>query len=71
MTDPQPDPRSATGDAPPSLPRWVTIAAIVVGVLILLVVILQLTGFAGDHGPGMHSSLGEVPTAGEPRPAQR
>ena len=59
MTDPRSDSRATTGpDGPPGMPRWVKVAAIVVGLLILIVVILQLTGLAGEHGPGMHSSLG-------------
>lgn len=39
---------------PPGAPRWVKVAALIVGVLILLVVIAQLTGLGGDHGPGRH-----------------
>lgn len=41
---------------PPGMPRWVKIAAIVVGVLILLFLVLQLTGVGGEHGPGRHMS---------------
>ena len=59
MTHPQYDRRpDAAGATPPGMPRWVKGAAIVVGLLILVVLILQLTGLAGDHGPGRHSSLG-------------
>ena len=49
---------SETGATPPGMPRWVKVAAIVVGLLILVFLVLQLTGLAGDHGPGMHSSVG-------------
>ena len=45
--------------SPPGMPRWVKIAAVIVGALILLFVILQLTGFAGEHGPGRH--MGSAP----------
>jgi hypothetical protein len=45
----------------PGMPRWVKVTAIVVGVLILLFVILQLTGLAGQHGPGRHLSDGRSP----------
>lgn len=38
---------------PPPMPRWVKTSAIVVGSLLVLFVILQLTGVA-QHGPGMH-----------------
>ena len=56
-----PDP-SETDVTPPGMPRWVKVAALVVGLLVLVVLILQLTGIAGEHGPGMHSSLeGSVP----------
>ena len=73
MTDPRPDALQDTRpDAPPGMPRWVKVAAIVVGLLILIVVILQLTGLAGDHGPGMHSSLGQgEPSTTELPPAPR
>jgi cytochrome b561 len=62
MTDPQPASASEPGP-PPGMPRWVKIAAVVVGLLVLLFLVLQLTGIAGEHGPGMHSSL-EVPSSG-------
>ena len=38
------------------MPRWVKISAIVVGVLLAVFLVLQLTGIAGDHGPGRHFS---------------
>ena len=59
MTDRQHDARPDRGDLPPGMPRWVKVAALVVGLLLLLVLVLRLTGVAGEHGPGMHSSLGE------------
>jgi hypothetical protein len=60
VTDPQNDSQRGTpGDTPPGMPRWVKVAAVVVGLLILLFVVLQLTGIAGEHGPGMHSSTGQ------------
>lgn len=59
MTDPQHhSPPDALGTTPPAMPRWVKVATLVVGLLILVVLVLQLTGIAGEHGPGMHSSLG-------------
>lgn len=49
--------QSGTGrGSPPGMPRWVKIAAIIVGALVLLFVILQLTGIGGEHGPGRHMS---------------
>ncbi len=50
---PRPD---AGHETPPGMPRWVRVAAIVVGVLILAFLVLQLTGVAGEHGPGRHMS---------------
>ena len=44
----------AHSDLPPRMPRWVKVSAIVVGVLILLFLVLQLTGIGGQHGPGRH-----------------
>ncbi|TFV79370.1 hypothetical protein E4P39_01630 [Blastococcus sp. CT_GayMR19] len=67
MTDPNPAPdldRDLDGGTPPGMPRWVKVSAIVVGVLILVFLVLQLTGIAGDHGPGRHSSAGLTPPAG-------
>ncbi len=53
----EPDPRSAADrDAPPGMPRWVKVSAIVVVVLVLLFLILKLTGIGGEHGPGRHLS---------------
>ncbi len=49
MTDPSRDP-----GAPPRAPRWVKIAVIVVGILILVFIALQVTGVGGQHGPGRH-----------------
>lgn len=45
---------SADGGSPPGVPRWVKVAAVVTGILAVVVVtVLLLTG--GDHGPGHHS----------------
>lgn len=55
--DPEPSHGSPSGE-PPKMPRWVKVSAVVVGVVILLFVILQLTGIGGNHGPGRHSSAG-------------
>ena len=43
-------------EGPPGMPRWVKVAAIIVGVLILLFVVLKITGIGGEHGPGRHMS---------------
>ena len=66
MTDPLPPSESRReADAPPGTPRWVKVTAIVVGLLILVVVVLQLTGVAGEHDPGMHSSTGQASPAAD------
>lgn len=67
MTDPDVRPDldgGLDGATPPGMPRWAKVSAIVVGVLILVFLVLQLTGLAGDHGPGRHSSAGLTPPAG-------
>ena len=67
MTDPIPGADldgDLDGGTPPGMPRWVKVSAILVGVLILVFLVLQLTGIAGNHGPGRHSSAGLTPPAG-------
>jgi cytochrome b561 len=51
---------------PPGMPRWVKVAALVVGLLVLLFVVLRLTGIAGEHGPGRHMSGTTAPSVGTP-----
>ena len=50
-----PDRRSNTGT-----PRWVKVFGIIAIVLVLLFVVIQFTGVGGGHGPGRHTSSGEV-----------
>lgn len=57
-----PDEVDRQGRRPPRRPRWVTVTIIVIGLLILLFLLLQLTGVAGQHGPGRHTSSAPVPT---------
>jgi hypothetical protein len=60
MTEPPIDPQAesdrgheSAGGGHPGLPRWVTMSAIVVALLVLaLVVVMVIVG--GDHGPGRH-----------------
>ena len=60
-------PRTDAGHgAPPRMPRWVKVAWITVGLLVLLFVVLQLTGIGGEHGPGRHMSGTATPTSGAP-----
>lgn len=49
---------------PPRMPRWVKVAGIVVGVLLVVLVILQLAGVGGQHGPGRHALGGSSSPAG-------
>ncbi|MPY99809.1 MAG: hypothetical protein GEU97_17810 [Actinophytocola sp.] len=58
---PPPDGDPGQG-APPPVPRWVRISLIVVALLVALVVVLQLTGIGGDHGPGRHVPMGSTTT---------
>lgn len=53
-------PGEADRESPPGMPRWVKIAAIIVGILVLLFVVLKLTGIGGEHGPGRHLSAGNA-----------
>ncbi len=45
----------------PGAPRWVKVIGLVVAVLVALVLLVQWTGIAGDHGPGRHLSSGLGP----------
>ena len=49
-------PTDAHSETPLRMPRWVRVALIVVGVLVVLFVVLRLTGVGGEHGPGRHLS---------------
>jgi hypothetical protein len=71
MADPSPDPHPSSppnvrsgvrSGAPPRAPRWIKVSAIVVGVLILLIIVVRVTGLGGgDHGPGRHPGGGTPP----------
>lgn len=50
-------------EAPPPVPRWVWVSAIVVGVLVVLGVVVMLVG-GGQHGPGQHTSSSLMPMSG-------
>jgi hypothetical protein len=65
MSDPTPHARPTEADrqAPPGMPRWVTVAGIVVLALISLFLVLRLAGLGGDHGPGRHLSPAVAPLA--------
>ncbi|WP_151484971.1 hypothetical protein [Streptomyces albicerus] len=56
--------RGSPLSTPPRAPRWVKASAITVGVLILLVVIMKLTGLGGNHGPGRHMGAGDPTSVG-------
>ncbi len=65
MAETTPHP-GADQDRPPQMPRWVRGAALIVGLLVLLFVVLKLTGIGGEHGPGRHMSGTNTPSAGTP-----
>ncbi len=48
----------SSSDEPPGMPRWVKVSAIIVGILVLLVVLVKVTGVGGEHGPGRHAPNG-------------
>ena len=43
---------------PPATPRWVKIAAIVIGLLVVALALKVIVVGGVSHGPGMHSGLG-------------
>ena len=44
----------------PGTPRWVKAAAVVVGLLVVLVAAMLLAGLGGPHGPGRHLPQGST-----------
>ena len=55
--DPEPSPDDAVvGREGPNggMPRWVKVSLLVGLALVLMFVLAQVTGVAGDHGPGRH-----------------
>jgi len=68
MADQSPDPAIPQR---PGTPRWVkAIGIVLLGVVLLALVVLVLGG--GQHGPGMHTGTGAVPSptsAADVRPA--
>ncbi len=48
-------------------PGWVKVFGIIVIVLVLLVLVVVVTGLGGEHGPGRHTSSGDV--GGDTSPA--
>ena len=61
------DPSLRPGSTPPGVPRWVKVAGIVVGALVLLVAVLAITGvLGGQHRPGRHVPGGDTPPTEQP-----
>lgn len=52
-------------DAPPypGIPRWVKVSGIIAIVMVLLVIIIM---FTGEHGPGRHAPFGDPGAAHTP-----
>jgi hypothetical protein len=48
----------------PGAPRWVKISCIVVGIIVLVIGIMIVTGLGGPHGPGRHMPSDEAGTPG-------
>ncbi|MCG5465505.1 hypothetical protein MED01_003789 [Micromonospora sp. MED01] len=39
---------------PTGVPRWVKVIGLVVAALLVVFVVIQVSGVAGEHGPGRH-----------------
>ncbi len=50
-------------DSPGRMPRWVKVSLIIVIALGALFVIANITGVAGEHGPGRHGGGDETPSS--------
>jgi hypothetical protein len=58
-------------ESPPGMPRWVKWPAIIIGILIVVFVVLQLTGIGGEHGPGRHGPGGDTRSSVAPTGVQQ
>jgi hypothetical protein len=60
MTEPlrKPDGDDGSGGAPPGMPRWVKVSALVVLVIAVVLVVTMLV-VGGEHGPGLHSGAAD------------
>ena len=46
---------------PAGAPRWVKVSLIIGAAVVLLFLLANFTGLAGDHGPGRHGGGGDTP----------
>jgi hypothetical protein len=59
MADPTPNTDTGlSGGSNPGMPPWVKLSLIIVGVLVVVFIVLNLTGWGGNHGPGRHIGPG-------------
>lgn len=64
MTEPLPDSElnGETRSGPPGMPRWVKVSVVILVILaVVLFVVMALSG--GEHGPGIHTGVGESAVA--------
>ncbi len=54
------DDASSAGPRPPSVPLWVKAFGVLGLVLLVLLAVLLLGGGGGGHGPGRHTSSGQL-----------
>lgn len=67
MVDPPREPSADGGtesEAPPGVPRWLKVSALIAGVVLLAVIAVMLIS-GGDHGPGRHVPEGSMPAGVE------
>lgn len=54
--------------SPPPMPRWVKIPGIIVGILLLVVILLRVTGINTKHGPGHEDPIPDSAPASVTQP---
>lgn len=56
MSERMPEPNATDADERRGMPLWVKVLLIVVAVIVAILVVTQIAGIGGGHGPGRHGA---------------